>query len=71
MTCDPFPGRCRRCGIGLMFDGDDCGRDPDECISELEQLRDAIAGFCSLVARVAGATGRALVAAGRRLGLLE
>lgn len=71
MTCDPFPGRCRRCGLGLMDDSDDCGRGPDECQDELAIVRDVIAGACSAVARVAGAAGRALVAAGRRLGLLE
>lgn len=58
MTSDPFPGRCRRCGIGMMVDCDYCGR--DECRSGLEALRDWTARTCS-----------ALVRAGRWLGLLK
>lgn len=60
MTSDPFPGRCRRCGIGMMVDADDCGRGPHECKTELAQLRDMIAGACS-----------ALLRGARWLGLVE
>lgn len=51
MTCDPFPGRCRRCGLGLMEDLDDCGRGPDECRPEIEVLRAPVAAVCSAVWR--------------------
>ena len=47
MSADPFPGRCRRCGLGLLeADADDCGRGPDECRSGLDRLRDLTAAIC-------------------------
>lgn len=59
MSADPFPGRCRRCHLGLLDpDADDCGRGPDQCRSALDHVRDATAAAC-----------RTVRAAGRRLGL--
>jgi hypothetical protein len=59
MTADPFPGRCRKCGLGLLEDTDDCGRGA-ACRSELRQLRDWLAAGCSRLLRLA-----------RRWGLVE
>ncbi len=49
---DPFPGRCYRCGTGLMDDTDQCGRG-DACRTTLDVLRDLYAGTCSTVLRAA------------------
>jgi hypothetical protein len=58
MTADPFPGRCSRCGMGLLDDTDRCDR-PD-CETAIAAVRRAVRATC-----------RRLLAAGRWLGLVE
>lgn len=48
---DPFPGRCRRCGIGLMDPVDDCGR--GDCRTLIEALRVPLAAIAGAVHRAA------------------
>lgn len=60
MSGDPFPGRCHHCGTPLMDDVESCGRGPDQCRTDLARLRDLTAGTC-----------RRILAAARRLGLVE
>lgn len=59
MTSDPFPGRCRRCGAGMLEDREYCGRGVD-CRSDLDALREWVAAAC-----------RRLLSGARWLGLVE
>lgn len=60
MTCDPFPGRCRRCGTALMeTDADDCGRGRG-CRTTGEFWRDVLAGVRDTAAGAARGVLRAV-----------